>query len=169
MLAASIAAILARDLRALSREIEAYPDDELPWRVPPGIANSGGNLVLHLCGNLQYLVGAQLGATGFVRDRDAEFTQRAVARQELVARVQATSAVVERTLAGVIGERLAEDFPLVLNGRRVRTDDFLVHLATHLAYHLGQVDYHRRLVCGGGGPVGAMLVAELASARAVPA
>lgn len=169
MLAASIAAILARDLRALSREIEAYPDDELPWRVPPGIANSGGNLVLHVCGNLQYLVGAQLGATGFVRDRDAEFTQRGVARQELVARVQATSAVVERTLAGVSGERLVEDFPLVLNGRRVRTDDFLVHLATHLAYHLGQVDYHRRLVCGGGGPVGAMLVAELASARAVPA
>ncbi|HEX3158008.1 MAG TPA: DUF1572 family protein, partial [Gemmatimonadaceae bacterium] len=116
MLAASIAAILARDLRALSREIEAYPDDELPWHVPPGIANSGGNLVLHLCGNLQYLVGAQLGATGFVRDRDAEFTQRGVARRELVARVQATSAVVERTLAGMSDERLAEDFPLVLNG-----------------------------------------------------
>ena len=169
MLAASIAAILARDLRALSREIEAYPDDELPWHVPPGIANSGGNLVLHLCGNLQYLVGAQLGATGFVRDRDAEFTQRGVARRELVARVQATSSVVERTLAGMSDERLAEDFPLVLNGYRARTDDFLLHLATHLAYHLGQVDYHRRLVCGGGGPVGTMLVAELASARAVPA
>ena len=168
MLAASLAAILTRDLRALAREVEAYPDDDLPWRVPPGIANSGGNLVLHLCGNLQYLVGTQLGATGYARDRDAEFTQRGLSRQELVARIGATRAVVERALADLSEERLSEDFPVVLNGRRVRTGDLLMHLATHLAYHLGQLDYHRRLVSGGGGPVGAMLLAELASAREVP-
>ena len=73
-----IAGILARDLRALRREIESFGDESDVWRVPPGISNSAGTLALHLAGNIQYYIGTVLGGTGYLRDRDAEFALRDV-------------------------------------------------------------------------------------------
>src|SRR5258708_13533143 len=73
-----ISAIMARDLRALRRELEAYADERDIWRIQPGISNSAGNLALHLTGNLQYFIGTVLGSSSYVRDRDAEFNPRDV-------------------------------------------------------------------------------------------
>jgi uncharacterized damage-inducible protein DinB len=159
-----VARLMVRDLRALAREIEAYPDEESVWAVPPRVANSAGTLTLHVIGNLQHFIGAQLGRSGYRRDRDAEFTVRGTSRAELVRQAESTIAMIEAILPTLSAEQLAEPFPLEVAGVRVRTDDFAVHLAVHLGYHLGQVDYHRRLTAAPG-TVGTMAIPELATAR----
>ncbi|MDZ4864725.1 MAG: DUF1572 family protein [Gemmatimonadota bacterium] len=163
----SVTALLIRDLQALRRSIEAYPDDALPWRQPTGLPNSAGTLALHVAGNLRHFVGATLGGTGYVRDRDHEFAARNLSRADLAAGLAAAEADVRRTLGRLTTTDLQRAFPIPLAGHRYQTDDLLLHLVTHLSYHLGQVDYHRRVVTGDATPIGAMALPALASARPV--
>ncbi len=156
-----IRSILLRDLRALAREVDAYPGDDVLWRVAPGISNSGGTLVLHLLGNLQHFVGAVFGRTGYVRDREAEFATRDLSRAELRRRIEAAAEAVDATLARVTPEQWEADYPAPIAGRTIGTADFLVHLVAHLAYHLGQIDYHRRMLVPGAAGVDAVSVSEL--------
>ncbi len=159
-----IQAILVRELRSLQRELEAYPDETEIWSLPAGIGNSAGTLALHLVGNLQAFVGATLGDSGYRRDRPAEFSRRHVARQEIVQEIQRTVNIVESTLSRLPDDVAADDFPLSFGETRVETADFLVHLVSHLAFHLGQIDYHRRLTTGENRSVGPLPIVELASA-----
>jgi hypothetical protein len=163
----ALAAILDRDLATLRREVEAYPDERDLWREIPGVANVGGTLVLHLTGNLQHYFGTRLGSTGYVRDRPAEFARRSVPRSELLREIDAARAAVKATSTMVGAAQLAADFPETVGGSRVKTGDYLVHLAVHFAYHLGQLDYHRRVVTGLNTSVNAVRPAELSSARPV--
>lgn len=165
MLLSSVAAILDRDLRALAREVEAYPDESGLWTPVPGISNVAGTLVLHLAGNLQHYIGARLGRTGYVRDRPAEFARRNVPRSELLHQIEAARAAVRTALCGAVGPDLEDVFPETISGMKVGTGVYLVHLTTHFAYHLGQVDYHRRVVTGQVKGVDAMQPSELSSAR----
>jgi hypothetical protein len=154
--------VMARELRALRREVEAYPSDADLWRIVPGIANPGGNLVLHLAGNLQYFVGAVLGGTGYVRHRDAEFAERDVSRGQLLKEIDQAIAAVERGLGRLQDGDLDKPYPEPVGGVSSTTGAFLSHLAVHLAYHLGQVDYHRRIISGEGKTVKAVAISELA-------
>ncbi len=166
MLVQSVAAILERELRALQRELEAYPDERELWRLPPGVANSAGTLTLHLTGNLQHYLGAVLGATGYVRDRPAEFAARDVPRVKLLREMEAARAAVRAGTARLREEDLKADFPEVLGGARIQLGEYLVHLVSHFSYHLGQIDYHRRVVTGQNRGVDAVRPTELSTARA---
>lgn len=157
-----IATVMTRELRALRREVESYRSEADLWEVVPGIANPGGNLVLHLAGNIQYFVGNVLGKTGYQRNRDAEFGDRDVPRDELLGELDQAIAAVETGLARVSDADLAKPYPEPVGGVSSTTGAFLAHLATHLAYHLGQVDYHRRILTGERKTVNAMAVGELA-------
>ena len=139
---------IIRDLHALEREIEAYPDDDSLWLTPPGITNSAGNLALHLVGSLRHFIGATLGQTGYVRNRDAEFSARGMSRDQVVVEIHNAISDVDRTLSGLDAARVDSTFPIKVGPqpRSVRTSDWLVHLGGHLTYHLGQIDYHRRLL-----------------------
>jgi hypothetical protein len=165
LLRATVGAILDRDLDALRREVEAYPDDQALWRAAPGITNSAGTLVLHLAGNLQHYFGTRLAATGYVRDRAAEFARRDVPRPELLREIEAARAAVHAGLAQLSDRQLTGGFPEAIAGVTLRTGEYLIHLTTHFAYHLGQVDYHRRMVTGSGDVIGAVRPSELRSAR----
>lgn len=154
-------ATMVRDLKALSREVTAYPSDAALWQMVPGITNPGGTLALHLVGNLQYFVGAVLGGSSYRRDREAEFGRRDATRAELVGEVERAIAAVESTLPALTPAQLEAPFPQEVGGRRLATALFLTHLASHLAYHLGQLDYHRRMVAPGSGTAGTMSLAEL--------
>lgn len=162
----AIRTVLTRELRAIRRELEAYPDDASVWRVVPGLPNSGGTLALHVAGNIQHFIGAILGRDGYTRDRDAEFARRDVPRAELIAGLDAAMASVERTLreGGLSDSAIAAPYPEPIAKRAVSTQIFLVQLATHLAYHLGQLDYHRRAVTGNAQGVDAVSVRELPEA-----
>jgi hypothetical protein len=165
MLLPTIAAVFERDLRALRREVEAYPDERGLWTPVPGISNVAGTLVLHLAGNLQHYIGARLGGTGYVRDRAAEFARRDVLRSELLGEIDAAHAAVQAGLMAPVRIDLDADFPETVGGVRVRIGDYLVHLTTHFAYHLGQIDYHRRVVTHQERGIDAVRAAELSSAR----
>jgi uncharacterized damage-inducible protein DinB len=153
--------IITRDLRAVKREIEAYPDDASIWRTIPGTPNTAGTLALHLAGNVQHFFGSILARDGYVRNRDAEFARRDVPRGELLSGLDSAIASVERTLASA---KTDGPFPEPIAKRSVPTEAFLMHLATHLAYHLGQIDYHRRAVTGDTKGVDAVSVRELPEA-----
>lgn len=163
-LVSAIGILLLRELVTLRKEVEAYPSDADLWRVVPGIANSGGTLALHLTGNLQHFIGAVLGGSGYVRDRDSEFALRGLSREELTGRVDQTTAALARTFSSLTDAVLSERYPEPVARMRVSTGDFLVHLQSHLAYHLGQIDYHRRMTTGTGALAGALAPGKLVSA-----
>ena len=162
-----LAGVMGRDLDSLRAEIEAYPNDAALWVQVPGIPNAAGTLALHLAGNLQHLVGTVLGGTGYVRDRDAEFARRDVPRAELVAGLEAARIAVEHALGGLPDSALDHPFPMTVGGVQVTTGEFLVHLVSHLGYHIGQIDSHRRIVTGAARGVGAQSIPALRSARPV--
>ncbi|HEX3232940.1 MAG TPA: DinB family protein [Gemmatimonadales bacterium] len=165
MLVSTVAAIVDRDLKAAQRELDAYPDERQIWQAAPGMANTGGTLALHLAGNLQHYIGARLGGTSYLRDRSAEFARRDVPRAELVAELETARSVVTSVLARLTDEDLPAEFPEIIAEMRVDTEEYLVHLLVHLAYHLGQLDSHRRVVTGNVAGVGAVRPAELGTAR----
>lgn len=162
-----VAGVMARDLRAAVREIEAFGDEADLWRTLPGQPNAAGNLALHMAGNLRHFIGAALGGSDYVRQRDAEFGSRDVPRGEIVAALHAAIADVERVLPGLSAEAQSARFPLAVGGQQVTTGDFLTHLSAHLAYHLGQLDYLRRGLTGDGTAIGAQAMGELRSAEPV--
>ena len=165
MVSELIAGILVRDLKALQRELEAFKDERHIWRTAPGTTNSAGTLTLHLAGALRHFIGAQLGGTGYVRDRDAEFARRDVSRADLTQEVNEAIAAIERTMPKLSDADLAKPYPLPIGGATLTTSDFLLHHAAHLAYHLGQLDYLRRFVTGEAGKIGAIAPTELTTAK----
>lgn len=153
--------VITRELQALRREIETYPSEEDLWQVRPGITNPGGNLALHLAGNLQYFLGNVLGKNGYVRNRDAEFGNKDVPRAELLREIDNALAAVQTGMGKLTEADLAKPYPEAVGGVKSTTGAFLAHFATHLAYHLGQVDYHRRILTGEGKTVKAVALTEL--------
>jgi uncharacterized damage-inducible protein DinB len=137
--------VILRELRALDREIAAYPDDDSLWTTPAGAPNSAGNLALHLAGNLRHFIGATLGGTDYKRDRDAEFSTKGLSREDLRSTIKSAVLELTRAFDSMTDEQLDGEYPLQVQDRKFRTADYLVHLAVHLSYHLGQIDYHRRL------------------------
>ncbi len=153
--------LLVRDLEAVRREVAAYADDTQPWQLLPGLPNTGGTLVLHIAGNLRHFLGAVLGGSGYVRDRDAEFAARDVSRSALDALLADTIADVRASLTTLDPSRLGDPFPVAIRGAHPETRAFLLHLTVHLAYHLGQLDAHRRAVTGDAASVDAMALGPL--------
>jgi hypothetical protein len=153
--------ILARDLTTLRAEVLSYPDDDTLWVVPPGAPNAGGTLVLHLCGNLRHFIGGVLGGSGYVRDREAEFSTRGTTRARLAALVHITAAEVALALESVNPASL--EAAIQIGPTSMPMQRGLLHLAAHLGYHLGQLDYHRRIVTGDARGVGAMGLPPLAT------
>ena len=145
MLMDSLIPIFERDIRKLKDEIGLYETDEQLWIVTGDTKNSGGNIALHLIGNLKHFIGAVIGETGFVRDRDAEFGTTAGTRAAIMSDIDETIAIVTTALGKLTDEDLTRDFPVQKWGDTRRTDLMLLHLFGHLSYHLGQINYHRRM------------------------
>lgn len=150
MLATELAALFARDLARLRQEVEAFPDTASLWVTAPGIPNSAGTLALHLEGNLREYIGRQIGHLDYRRDRPAEFATRDVAQAELAARADGLRETIPPVIAALSEADLSATFPEVVLGVPLSTRQFLIHLNGHLNYHLGQIDYLRRITTGHG-------------------
>ncbi|MEM6347341.1 MAG: DUF1572 family protein [Bacteroidota bacterium] len=135
-----------RDLNRLKGEIEAYQSEAAMWQLSDGITNSGGNLCLHLVGNLKTFVGLNLGGFAYKRDREFEFAGKDVARATLLQQVDETIKIVSQTLVKLKGRDLTEDYPFDHWPGKPSIERALIHLAMHLSYHLGQINYHRRML-----------------------
>jgi len=138
--------LFLRDLEKLKTEISSFKDEKNIWKISVERKNSAGNLCLHLCGNLQHFIGAVLGNSGYIRNRDAEFSRKDVPFRELVAEIELTVKVVQKTLQELKEDDLQKTYPINVLGFEMTTEFFLTHLTTHLNYHLGQINYHRRLL-----------------------
>ena len=138
--------IFKRDLEKLKLEISLYKDEKNLWVIDRSILNSAGNLCLHLVGNLNTYIGAEIGKTGYIRNRDLEFSQKNVPQQQLIKMVEDTIIVVEDGLNKLTEDDLEKEYSLLVFKEKTSTGFFLIHLAVHLDYHLGQINYHRRLL-----------------------
>jgi uncharacterized damage-inducible protein DinB len=146
MLTGTLATIFQRDFTKLYSEIEQYKSEDKLWVTEKSIANSAGNLCLHLVGNLKTYIGAELGGFAYVRNRELEFSQKNVPKNELLAMVAETRTIVDETLRKLPATTLQEEYSMLVFAEKTSTEFFLVHLSAHLSYHLGQINYHRRLL-----------------------
>jgi uncharacterized damage-inducible protein DinB len=158
---ADMALLLTREVDGIAREIEAFPDDASIWQVRPGVTNAAGNLALHIAGNLQHFVGALLGQTGYVRNREREFAQRSGTRREVLEELLRARAVVAQVLPSLPAATLettleAQSMPGPIPAQRL-----LMHMCAHAGFHLGQIGYLRRILTGENRSVGPLPVAPL--------
>lgn len=145
MLIETLKSLFNRDLNQLKVEIESYQNESQLWVIDKNISNSGGNLCLHLIGNINTYIGAEIGKTGYIRNRPLEFSLKDILKSELINKIEETILVVNKALDSVTEADLESIYPQIVFEKEMTTGFFLVHLATHLAYHLGQINYHRRL------------------------
>lgn len=146
MLADTLKTLFNRDLNQLKKEIELYQSESDIWKIQEGITNSAGTLCLHLVGNLNTYIGAEFGKTGYIRNRALEFSMKNIPRITLLSKIEETIVVVNNALNNISEEELKMEFPILVFVNKTSTEFMLIHLTTHLAYHLGQINYHRRLL-----------------------
>ena len=146
MLNNELAEIFERDLNKLKNEISYYTDERNLWYVEESINNSAGNLCLHIVGNLNHFVGAVLGGDGYIRERDKEFSLKNIPKDELISSIDNLIGTLKKSFSKMSDEVLNKIYPINVYQKEMTTRFFLVSLAAHLNYHLGQVNYHRRLL-----------------------
>jgi len=146
MILETLKTLFNRDLNKLKSEIESYQNESSIWTIDKNISNSAGNLCLHLIGNLNAFIGTEIGKTGYVRNRPLEFSLKDIPKAELIQKIEDTISVVNNALDNLTEADLEAIYPQIVFEKEMTTGFFLVHLSTHLAYHLGQINYHRRLL-----------------------
>jgi hypothetical protein len=146
MLSTTLATLYERDLRKLIEEVNLFQNEENLWETQGAISNSSGNLTLHLIGGLHHFFGATLAHTGYVRDRPQEFAKKGVPRQEMVTQIEALIPLINSTLNNLTAAQMDAEYPIVFDGAKNSTDYVLVRLYAHLDYHLGQINYLRRML-----------------------
>lgn len=150
MITENLAVLFERDILKVKNEISLYADEKKLWLTTPQISNSAGNLCLHLLGNLQHYIGGILGHSGYVRNRPEEFSRKNIPVQEMVHNLERVAALVSKTIRGLPMEMLETEYPEKVFEQPMTVDYFLLHLLAHLNYHLGQINYHRRMIKGEG-------------------
>ncbi|OYU84074.1 MAG: DinB superfamily protein [Flavobacterium sp. BFFFF2] len=146
MLTTTLISLFERDLNRVIHELNQYQTEMNIWRIEKNISNSAGNLTLHLIGNLSTYIGKEIGKTDYIRNRPLEFSETNVSRDELIDKLNQTIIVIKNALTHMTDGDLSKEYPVLVFSEMTSTDYLLVHLTTHLAYHLGQINYHRRLI-----------------------
>jgi len=139
------AELFERELLKLKDELNKFKDENNIWRTADGITNTAGTLTLHLLGNLNFTIGTQLGATGYVRNREQEFSLTGVSRDKLVEDIEKTVEVIRFSFETVDQAKLDEPYTLEMAGQH-STAWYLTFFYGHFTYHLGQVNYLRRIL-----------------------
>lgn len=142
----SLLQLFQRDIQKLYKEIESYQDESQLWKILDGTSNSGGNLALHLIGNLNTYFGKNLGNTCYVRNREAEFTDKNIPKEILLKSIEEVNQIVLKVLENLTDEQMKAIYSENVLGYEMTTEYFLIHLHGHLAYHTGQINYHRRIM-----------------------
>ena len=146
MLNSELANFYERDLRKLIEEVNLFRNEENLWRTQGSVKNSSGNLVLHIIGGLNHLIGATLAQTVYVRNRDQEFISKGMERKYLVAQLEQLIAMIRKTVNVLTAEEMEAEYPIFFDKPKASVSYVLVQLLLHLNYHLGQVNYLRRIL-----------------------
>lgn len=146
MTSATLTTLFELNLKKLISEIELYNNEKDLWKVEKNISNSAGNLALHIIGNLNTYIGKEIGKTNYIRNRELEFSDKNIRRQDLIERINQTIIVIKNSLTGLTSEDLNNEYPVLVLKEMTSTEYLLIHLTSHLTYHIGQINYHRRLI-----------------------
>jgi len=146
MLNTTLANLYEKDLRILIDEVTQFKSEDNLWKTVGSIKNPAGNLALHITGGLNHFFGAALANTGYVRNRDQEFSKKGVGKNDLVAGLEQVIPVVTHTLHALTQKELEAEYPLIFDGEKKTTLFIVVRMYAHLSYHLGQVNYLRRML-----------------------
>lgn len=144
----SVIFIMSRDLNKLKEELSAYEHESIIWKTEKNISNSAGNLTLHIIGNLNHFIGAVLGNTGYERNREQEFNIKDMSRDRLIGYIDFTIKMLTDTISQIPESKLKDLYPQKINEMELDIESMLIYLSVHLSYHLGQINYHRRLILG---------------------
>lgn len=143
----SLVQLFQRDIEKLQKEIQLYSNEEIFWKIDNDIKNSAGNLAIHLIGNLNHFIGATLGDTGYIRQRDKEFNDKNIPRKLIIEQLDTIKETIEKVILKLTENELINEYPIpVFKNESMTTEYFLIHLYGHFNYHLGQINYHRRLL-----------------------
>ena len=142
----SLIKLYKRELNRLKDQISLFSNNDILWKIDADIKNSAGNLAIHLIGNLNHFIGATLGNSGYIRQRDKEFNDKDVSKELIVNQIDEITVILEEVFSSLTKEDLDKKYPLEVFGKPMTTEYFLLHLYGHLNYHLGQINYHRRLL-----------------------
>lgn len=142
----NLATFFENDLDKLTSEISLFKDEASVWEIKEGVTNSAGNLTLHLLGNLNHFIGKTLGNTGYERHRDEEFSLKNIPREKIISDISDLKETIKNTLSKLSAEELQKDFPIKIREEVYTTQNMLIYLLSHLNYHLGQVNYLRRMI-----------------------
>lgn len=146
MLLNQLIILFERDIDRLYKEIDAYSDEQVLWEIENQISNSAGNLCLHLLGNLQAFVGHELGGFDYTRDREFEFAGKNVPKSQLLNEITKLKRIMVSSLEGMDEDLITKNYPKEVFGKPMTIEYFLIHLYGHFNYHLGQINYHRRIL-----------------------
>ncbi len=146
MILESLKEFFIRDIENVKKEITLYADESDLWKTAPGINNSAGNLALHLTGNLKYFIGVVLGKSEYIREREKEFTLKNIPREEIFRGLDETNVIIRQVFDSLQETDLNQPYPENLNQKKGDISYQLIRLLAHLNYHLGQINYHRRLL-----------------------
>ncbi len=146
MLKETLIQIYEMDLRKVIEEIKKYENEEDLWLLDKEITNSGGNLALHLIGNINHFFGAVLGGTDYKRERELEFSDKNASRSAIIEGLENAISVLKSALNNLSDEDFQKDYPVEFGGGKQKTVAVIIYMLSHLNYHLGQINYHRRLL-----------------------
>jgi hypothetical protein len=146
MIIDTLKTLFKRDLEKLKTEIELYKNEKNIWLIDKSISNSAGNLCLHIIGNLDAYIGVGLAKTSYIRQRDLEFSLKNIPRTRILSQITNTIKIIENGLDNLTLSQITDDFPIVIWDKPTEMEYTLIHLLTHLNHHLGQINYHRRLL-----------------------
>lgn len=142
----NILQILERDLNKVIQEIHVFQREESLWILEGNINNTAGNLVLHIAGAVNHFIGKVIGKNEYVRKREQEFSEKFIPKEELIENILQAIATIKKYLPLLQDKDMEKDFPEKIGGRKMTIGFFLVHLVSHINYHLGQINYHRRIL-----------------------
>lgn len=137
--------LFVRDLVKLKDELLIFNDEANIWKTINGITNPAGVLTKHILGNLNHTIGAIVGKNGYTRNREHEFTIEPEPRANLISTIELTIEVVKTTLNNLDLAVFEENYPLEMLGQN-STTFYLTFFYGHFNYHLGQINYLRRIL-----------------------
>ncbi|HET8963143.1 MAG TPA: DUF1572 family protein [Chitinophagales bacterium] len=138
--------ILSQGIDKIISELNQYENEMDIWEIDGEIKNSAGNLAIHLSGSINYFIGAVMAKNGYVRNRDAEFSEKNISREKMISELNTTKTMMEEFISQQDADFYNAIFPLQTFGENRSNHYALMIMAVHLNYHLGQINYHRRLI-----------------------
>jgi len=134
------------NLQSLHNEINSFEHEEDLWEIKGTIKNPPANIAMHMCGNLKHYIGHGIGNNGYIRNRDLEFSIKGLSKEQILNEINSTIEALDAVFEKLTYDDLLKNYEHDYYGENKKIAFVLSILSQHLGYHLGQINYYRRLI-----------------------